>query len=123
MIAPRAREGELAVGLQPFKNLAALLIEDAQADRPRRPRDGGRLTDDVRYDCGPDLAFADDGGIESASDAKELKPELLRPGLENPLKLGQLLVLFNPWRRCGRVCCLGCMAGSIAVAPRRTLPR
>ena len=48
VIEPRGEPSGLAVvGLQPFKNLAALSIQNAQANRPRRPRHGNRLADYV----------------------------------------------------------------------------
>jgi hypothetical protein len=76
------------IGLQPFKNLAALLIQDAQTNRPNRPRNGSCLADYVWCFCSPNLAFGENGRTASASDAKELNPESLRLGAENALQVG-----------------------------------
>jgi hypothetical protein len=69
------------------------------------------------YIRGPYLALALNVGPGAAGVAKKLKPELLRLGCENALKLSQLRALFNR-QKPGRSW-LGCMVESRANAPPR----
>jgi hypothetical protein len=77
------------------KDFAAFVVEDAQSDRSDRPMHLGRQADGAGYVRGPNLALVQNVRPAATGVAKKLKPELLRLGGEDALKLGQLRALFD----------------------------
>ena len=81
------------IGLEPLEDFPPLEIEQAQADRSRRPvcRDG--LADRVGSVGGLNFAFGKNGRAVIGADAKELKPEALGSHGENALEFVQRINL------------------------------
>ena len=73
-----ARAALSQIRLEPFEDLPALEIEDAQADRSRRPGCIGRGADRARGVGGANFGFVENGRAKIGADAKELEPEALR---------------------------------------------
>ena len=73
------RKGRLSeIGLEPLEDFPPLEIEQAQADRSRRPARFDRFADRGGGVRGFDLGFGQNGRPVIGADAKELKPEALR---------------------------------------------
>lgn len=81
------------IGLESLEDFPPLKIEQAQADRSRRPvcRDG--FADGVGSVGGLNFAFAKNGRAVIGADAEELKPEALEPDGENAFELVQRINL------------------------------
>jgi hypothetical protein len=84
----RGRESGLSqVGLEPLEDFPPLQIEQAQADRSRRPVCHDGLADRARRVGGLNFGFSEDGRAVIGADAKELQSEALRSDREDAFEL------------------------------------
>jgi hypothetical protein len=81
------------IGLEPLEDLPPLQIEQAQADRSRRPVCCDGFADRAGSVCGLNFGFGEHGRAVIGADAKELQPEALRSGGENAFELVQRINL------------------------------
>jgi hypothetical protein len=81
------------IGLEPLEDLPPLQIEQAQADRSRRPVCCDGFADRAGSVCGLNFGFGENGWTVIGADAKELQPEALRSGGEDAFELVQRINL------------------------------
>jgi hypothetical protein len=113
------RRGALAlpqIGLETLEDFPPLEIEQAQADRPRRPVRHDGVADCARRIRGLNFGFGENGRTAMRADAKELQSEALKPNREDAFELFQRVSLEKSDRSASAQ---GPAAtGDVAVQPR-----
>ena len=89
------------IGPEPLEDLPPLQIEQAEADRSRRPVGCGCVEDRAGGVCGLNFGFSENGRAMIGGDAKELEAEALRSDGEHAFELVQWVNLEKSDGRAG----------------------